>query len=72
MFAWSSLTARSSELCPEATEHARLALADGSLKRTLISLENKLRVSNPFSPKIPILIFLNPKLVQNNVYRSHT
>ena len=71
-FAWSSLTACSSELCPESTGHARLELADGSLKRTLISSEKKLRVSNPFPPKVPILIFPNPKLVPNNVYRSYT
>jgi len=57
---------------PESTVHARLALSWRSLKRTLISSVKIFRVSNPFSPKIPILIFPNPKLVLNNVYRSYT
>jgi len=43
-----------------------------SLKRTLINLVKKFWVSNHFSSKIPILIFPNPKLVPNNVYRSYT
>jgi len=67
-----SLTACSSELCPESTGHARLELADGSLKRTLISSgKKKLWISKPFFPNTPILIFPHPKRVPNNVYRSY-
>jgi len=52
---------------------ARLELVDGSLKRTLISSEEKkLRISKPFFPNTPILIFPRPKHVPNNVYMSYT
>jgi len=53
-------------------QHARLELADSSLKRTLISSEKKLRISKPFFPNTPILIFPHSKHVPNNVYRSYT
>jgi len=52
--------------------HARLRFAQSSLKGTLFSPKKKLRISKPFFPNTPVLIFPHSKLVPNNVYRSYT
>ena len=64
---WSSLGARSSELCPESTGLARLELAQPNAHQ----FSEEISGFKPFFPKNPNFDLSNPKLAPNNVYRSY-